>query len=260
MFRDVRERDLVGREGRFVAEGRLVVSALLTGTRFRARSVLVSPSAFESIRQDLEAAEQIPDVYVASVETMSSVAGFPIHRGCLAIGERLGDLRIQDLIAPAGQPSLLVVLEDLANHDNVGSVFRNAAAFGASGVLLSPRCCDPLYRKAIRVSMASALRVPFARAGAWPNELGLLRDHAYTTVALVTDRDAIPIADHAPDAGARVALLIGAEGPGLDGRTALSCDARVRIPISGEIDSLNASVAGAIALHRYSERLGHPRH
>lgn len=245
----------MGRKGRFVAEGRLVVGALLTGTRFVARKVLVSEPALASIRTELEQADPPPEVYVASVETMSDVAGFHIHRGCLAIGERLADLSPEDLIAPADEASLLVGLEDLSNHDNVGSVFRNAAAFGAGGVLLSPRCCDPLYRKAIRVSMASALRVPFARAEDFQKTLRGLATRGYETVALVTDVDATPIGEHAPVCSRRVALVVGAEGPGMTRRSVEACSVRVRIPIVAEIDSLNAGVASAVALHRYREAL-----
>ncbi|GAB4553508.1 MAG: RNA methyltransferase [Phycisphaerales bacterium] len=254
-YRDVRERDLVGRKGRFIAEGRLVVSALLTGTRFRATSVLVSPPALEAIREDLALAEPSPTVYVASVDTMSAVAGFHIHRGCLAVGERLDEPGVRELVAPEGRASLLLALEDLSNHDNVGGVFRSAAAFGADGVLLSPRCCDPLYRKAIRVSMACALRVPFARSASWSDDLDALARAGYERVALVLDPDAADIDEHVLTCAERVALVLGAEGPGLTRATIERCDARVRIPIASEVDSLNAAVAGAIALHRYRAAL-----
>ncbi|MEM1423451.1 MAG: RNA methyltransferase [Planctomycetota bacterium] len=250
-YRDVRERDLVGRKGRFVAEGRLVVAALLAHARFRATSVLVSPPALDAIRPYLEACPEPPPVYVALVETMSAVAGFHIHRGCLAIGERLDVLTTEDLTRDP-TPGLLVALEDLSNHDNVGGVFRNAAAFGARGVLLSPRCCDPLYRKAIRVSMACALRVPFARSEAWDDDVDALGRARYERVALVIDPDARDIDEHARTSPGRVALFVGAEGPGLTETTVRRCDVRVRIPIANGVDSLNASVACAIALHRYS--------
>ena len=248
-YRDVRERDLVGRKGRFIAEGRLVVSSLLSSTRFRATSVVVSPSAYESIRADVEACDDPPPVFIAPVETLSDVVGFHIHRGCLAIGERIAELTPSDVHSSA--PGHLVVLEELSNHDNVGGVFRNAAAFGAHGVLLSPRCCDPLYRKAIRVSMACALRVPFARSEDFARDIEALGEAGYERVALVIDDDALDIDNHARECSDRVALFVGAEGPGLTRETVGRCDVRVRIPIASGVDSLNASVACAIALHRY---------
>ncbi len=251
-FRAIRERDLVGRQGRFIAEGRLVVRTLLASSRARAITILVSPKALDSIADALEATAQEPEVLVAPTEVMSAIAGFDIHRGCLALGER-PDPPTAGELAEAPSPSLVVACEDLSNHDNMGGVFRSAAAFGASGVLLSPRCCDPLYRKAIRVSMGTALELPFARSMSWSQDLALFREREYRVLALALTEDALTIAEAAGGETSRVALVVGAEGPGLARSTIAACDAAVRIPITRGVDSLNAAVATSIALQRLSE-------
>src|SRR5262249_36257417 len=146
---------------------------------------------------------------------------------------------------------LLVVLEDLANHDNVGGIFRAVGALGGIGTaaaILSPRCCDPLYRKAIRVSMGMALRVPSARLEPWPAGLSALQEAGFTLLALTPRSDATPIDVLAPIA--KPALLLGAEGPGLSDAAMAMADRRVRIPIARGVDSLNVVVATGIALHR----------
>jgi tRNA G18 (ribose-2'-O)-methylase SpoU len=143
----------------------------------------------------------------------------------------------------------LVVLEGVANADNVGGVFRNAAAFGVDAVLLSPTCCDPLYRKAIRTSMAATLTVPFARVEPWPDKLRALRDAGYLIVALTPAADAESLATFARVAGGvRLALVFGSEGIGLSSAVQQFAHRRVRIPIRSEVDSLNLAVAAGIVL------------
>jgi tRNA G18 (ribose-2'-O)-methylase SpoU len=146
---------------------------------------------------------------------------------------------------------LVVALEDVANADNVGGVFRNVAAFGADAVLLSPSCCDPLYRKAIRTSMAATLRVPFARIDAWPEGLSDLRARGFTLVAL-TPREPAQALDSFARTGRtdRLVLLVGAEGAGLSPAVERAADVRVRIPVRPVVDSLNLAVATGIALSR----------
>src|SRR5207245_10793276 len=152
----------------------------LLGSRFRARSVLASEAAAEDLRDVLP--DGLP-VYVAAEETIRRVVGFNFHRGCLAVGERGTALALDGLL----DARVLVVLEGITNPDNVGGVFRNAMAFGAGGVVLAPGCSDPLYRKAIRVSMGGTLVVPFAHAEPWPEALVRLRGHGFTVVALAPD-------------------------------------------------------------------------
>ena len=260
-YRNVRDADLRGRDELFMAEGRFVVSLLLTDARYKADSVLVTEHALEAIRPALERLDVPPPVYVASREVMGSIVGFDIHRGCLAAGRRSPVPDAPDLLDRLGpQDRLLVLAEDLANHDNIGGVFRSAAAFGAGAVLVTPRCCDPLYRKAIRVSMGHALRVPFASVPAGAEGVEMLRDRGVLTVALTTAVDAVGL-DELGDRlsghpGSWVCLLLGSEGDGLSGGASGAADVRVRIPIAPGVDSLNATVAASIAMQRVAECLG----
>ncbi|MGH7402232.1 MAG: TrmH family RNA methyltransferase, partial [Candidatus Rokuibacteriota bacterium] len=231
------------------AEGRLVVRRLLEASRFRARSLLLTPRALDDLR-DLLAGDDAPPAYLASAETIRAVVGFKFHRGCLAAAARGAPLRPEALIEPPGARTLLA-LEELADPDNVGAVFRNAAAFQAAGVLLSPGCADPLYRKAIRVGMGATLSIPFARTD-WRGGLERLRAAGYTLVALTPDRDAedISAVEGRGPLPRRLALLVGAEGPGLGASTRAAADRRVRIPMAAGADSLNVATACGIALHR----------
>ncbi|CAG0969750.1 Putative TrmH family tRNA/rRNA methyltransferase [Rhizobiaceae bacterium] len=245
VYRDVRERDLVGREGRFVAEGKVVLAALFSAGRFEAESVLVLENRLEGLADTLDAAPADLPVYVASAEVMNAIAGFPIHRGILAVGRRRAPETFEDLLASLPRRATVVVLVGLSNHDNVGAIFRNAAAFGADAVVLDRTSCDPLYRKAIRVSVGAALKVPFVRGGDAVEIIGTVRRHGFEPVALspAGAEDIRSIAR--PE---RAALVLGAEGPGLS--AALLGKLRTaRIAMAPGFDSLNVAAASAIALH-----------
>jgi tRNA G18 (ribose-2'-O)-methylase SpoU len=249
-YRDLRDHQLRLRHGLFVAESRSIVRLLLAARRFRTRSVLLTPAALAALRPDLAAAEPATRVLVASHPVIRAVSGFDFHRGCLAVGERGADAAPGVLIDPPG-PRLVLVLEKLSNPDNVGGVFRNAMAFGVDAVLLSAGCADPLYRKTIRVSVGGALRVPFARLADWPASLPALRATGYVIAALTPGPDALPLErlgerGPLPD---RLALVVGAEGPGLCERTRAMSDVQVRIDMPAGVDSLNVSTATGIALH-----------
>lgn len=252
-YLNIRDADLQSRRGAFIAEGRFIVRTFLSGSRFKCRSVLVTPLALESIADALNEAAECPPVFTASQAVMNQVAGFDVHRGCLAVGERGEALSESALLAhiPAG-PAVVLVLEGLTNHDNVGGIFRSALAMGASGVLLSPSCCDPLYRKSIRVSMGAALHLPFARSGPLNQSVQSLKAGGFTIAALHTGADAVDIHDYALRAAAhrRIALLVGTEGAGLSEPATAAADVRLRIAMRPEVDSLNAVVACSIALHR----------
>jgi tRNA G18 (ribose-2'-O)-methylase SpoU len=238
-YRELRDGERRRREGTFVAESRQVVRRLLAGGRFRARSVLATEGAFHDLRDVVD--DRLP-VWLVDEATIRAVAGFNFHRGCLAVGERGADLRPADLRGARR----LVLLERVTNPDNVGGIFRNAMAFGADGVLLSPGSSDPLYRKAIRVSMGGTLVVPFARATEWPDALAGLRDAGVTVIALAPDGE---IALGAlPRARGRFALVLGAEGEGLSPATRVAADVTVRIPMAGGDQSLNVATASGIAL------------
>jgi tRNA G18 (ribose-2'-O)-methylase SpoU len=228
-----------------VAESRLVVRRLLEAGRFPVRSVLGTAAAIAALDDLLG---PVPEVLVASDAVIQAVVGFTFHRGCLAVGERRAD--VEPAALHGGR--LLVVLERLSNPDNVGGVFRNAMAFGADGVILGPGCADPLYRRAIRVSIGATVAVPFAYAADWPAALGRLREAGFTLVALTPGPGAIDLAAFAArqPQPARLALLLGAEGPGLSAAARLAADVTVGIAMVPGVDSLNAATASGIALHR----------
>lgn len=250
-YRDMKDPTLRVRRGLFVAESRAVVRQLLTSGRFRTRSLLLTPPALESLRGALQTANASVPVYVTSHESARALVGFDFHRGCVALGERGAALPLGPLLDPTG-PRLLVALEDISNPDNVGGLFRNARAFGADAILLSAGCGDPLYRKAIRVSMGASLVTPFTHLADWAGGLARLREAGYSLVALTPDRSAVDIAllGAARPLPARIALLLGAEGHGLGPESRVAADLHVRIAMAPEVDSLNVSTAAGIALHR----------
>jgi len=246
-YRALQDAGLRRRRGLFVAESRAVVRALLASPRFRTRSVLLTAPALESLRDALPA--HVP-VYLTSHEVARAVVGFDFHRGCVALGERGADPSLDALVGAPG-PRLVLALEDVSNPDNVGGVFRNARAFGADVVLLSAGCADPLYRKAVRTSMGAALAIPFAHLPDWADGLARLRAAGYTLAALTPEPSALDLARLGADRPipSRLALLLGAEGPGLRAATRAAADLCVRIAMAPGVDSLNVATAAAIALH-----------
>jgi tRNA G18 (ribose-2'-O)-methylase SpoU len=240
--------ELIRSHGLFAAEGRLVVARVLADPRYVVRSVLVSEAACRALGPLLDSLGQDVPVYLAPAADFVRITGVDIHRGCLALVERPAPLSPARLIAAAGT---LVVLEAVANADNVGSIFRSTLALGGDGVLLSPTCCDPLYRKAIRTSMGATLSVPFARADVWPDGLDAVAEAGFTLVALTPDSAAMTIdAFAATRPQGPLALLVGVEGSGLSTHVLERAACRVRVPMRRGIDSLNVAVAAAIALHR----------
>lgn len=251
-YREVRERDLVGRRGLFVAEGEVVLRALAApGGRHRAVSVLVAAQRVERLRPLLATLPEKTPVYAAAQTVMDAIAGFAIHRGILALGERGPALSPSTLLTDAPEDAVVVAMCGVGNHDNIGGVFRNAAAFGAHAVLIDDRCCDPLYRKAIRVSVGAVLRMPFANVGEAAGLPGLLSATGFEPVAL-SPSGAEPL--HRFRRAGRTALILGAEGPGLPQAVLEHCRT-VSIPMAGGFDSLNVAATSAVALHhlRFSE-------
>ncbi|MCH7599204.1 MAG: RNA methyltransferase [Myxococcales bacterium] len=261
-YRNVRDADLRRSRGVFMAEGRFVVERLVGNSRFRADSLFLTPRACEAIRPVLERLPQTAPVYLAKQEVFNEIVGFDMHRGCLAAGRIGVETRPEELIATSPEgASLLVVLEGLTNTENMGNVFRNALAFEAAGVLLCPRSCDPLYRKAIRVSMGSTLTLPFARFDGWPDSLTSLRSAGYQLIGLDLAEDAIPLSavSSSIDLGERVALILGTEGKGLSRETLEYVDHSLRIPMAPGVDSLNVATASGIVLQFLHARLNEPR-
>jgi tRNA G18 (ribose-2'-O)-methylase SpoU len=234
--------------GLFLVEGRLLVRRLLESSRFAVRSLLATRAALDGLH-DLLIARHSVSFYEAPAEIIRAVVGFKFHRGCLALGEEGPATAIDGILTPGTR--LVLLLDDLADPDNVGAVFRNALAFGAAGILLSPGCADPLSRKALRVSMGATLIVPFTRIDRREG-LDALRGAAYTVMALTPDPGAQPIDTVAAGVSAsrRIALLLGAEGSGLSEESRRAADLGVRIPMVAGVDSLNVGTASGIALHR----------
>jgi tRNA G18 (ribose-2'-O)-methylase SpoU len=250
-YRHLSDPERLRRGELFIAEGRLVVRTLLAQSPLAVRSLLITENARRVLEDVLEPRLGDLPVFLVSEETIEALTGFNIHRGCLALGERPRRESVGALLARLTSLRRLVVLEQIANADNLGGIFRNAAAFGVDAVVLGPGCCDPLYRKSIRVSMGAALQVPFCHADAWPADVEALRAAGFAVAALTPSRHAQDIGTWAAvlPAGARLALLAGSEGAGLSQQALARADVAVRIPMAPGTDSLNVATATAIALH-----------
>ena len=194
---------------------------------------------------DLVACVDAP-VYSASYDVLRELTGFNVHRGALASFQRKPLPSVASVAASARR---IVVLEDMVSHTNVGSIFRCAAAMGIDGVVISPSCADPLYRRSVRVSMGAVFSLPYARAEAWPGAIDALRADGFETVALTPAADAVALDEYVATQPARVAVVFGTEGPGLSDGVFVRADRRVRIPMAAGIDSLNVAAAAAIAFY-----------
>jgi tRNA G18 (ribose-2'-O)-methylase SpoU len=256
IFRDVRDKDLRGRDRLFMAESEMVLRRLLQ-TPARLHALLLSPERLAALGDAITLLPDAVPVYVADVAVMTEIAGFHIHRGVLAAGIRparweltldraLGHLRGRAEVT-------ILVAEGLTNVDNMGGLFRNAAAFGADGVVLDPACCDPLYRKAIRVSMGHVLSTPWAVGAVWPDDLHRLkREWGVTLVGGEITPSAVPLWEmpRAP----RLAMIFGAEAHGLSAGSLAACDTVCAIPMSASVPSINVAAASAVFL--YERRRG----
>ncbi|MBC7285097.1 RNA methyltransferase [Hoeflea sp.] len=255
-FTAMRDRDLAGRGDRFVAEGRVVLQALLDaesgGRRFVLEKALILENRVEGLEDLLARMEQACPVYVAGRAVLDAAVGFAMHRGILAVGRHVPTDSFADFLAQMPDQALLVVACGIANHDNIGGIFRNAGVFGADGVVLDASCCDPLYRKAIRVSVGAALRVPFCRGGSIADLVSMLASAGFE-VAGLSPQGAAQLADFQP--GRRLALLAGTEGEGLPAEILTSVKT-LRIEQAPGMDSLNVATASGIALWHAAARMG----
>lgn len=227
----------------FVAEGRLVVRKLLDLRHWALHSILLTAAAADNLGDVLPLTDA--PIYVVDQDLMNAIAGFNIHRGCLALARRPVAATL-DRIA-SGPLSRVLLMEGVSNPDNVGGLFRTAAAFGVNLVVLGPACGDPLYRKAIRTSMAATLVVPFVTAPQWPGAIADLRTDGFTVAALTPHHEAVPLRDVSRHA--KLALVVGAEGDGLSEAAMAAATFRVRIPMTSAIDSLNVTTAASIAMY-----------
>jgi tRNA G18 (ribose-2'-O)-methylase SpoU len=249
IYRNIKDSALRAARGLFAVESRLCVSRLVLASRFPVCSVLVTETALAALGGALSQLGEDTPVYVASSGLLENLVGYDLHRGCIALARRGSERSLDEILGL--RPRLLVGLEQVANPENVGNVFRNAIAFGADAVLLSRDCADPLYRKAVRVSMGGALLTPFAYVDGWPKAIERLRAAGFATVALTTQARAIDLAALEVEsvASQRIALILGAESEGLDEATLAAVDWKVRIPMASGVDSLNVATAAGIALH-----------
>lgn len=237
--------------GLFVAEGRMVVERLVRDRRFALHSLLLTDTAAAALEATVSAVPDTTPVYVVPQAVMNAVVGFNIHRGCLALGLRGTPTAFETLALRTS--AAIVVAEGVNNPDNVGGLFRNAAALGATAIVLGPDCGDPLYRKAIRTSMAATLRLPWAHASAWPGALDAVRAAGLTVVACTPAADAPSL--YATPLPERIAVLVGAEGPGLTPAALAAADVRVRIPMHADMASLNVATAAALVLASHAARI-----
>jgi tRNA G18 (ribose-2'-O)-methylase SpoU len=246
-FRDIRERDLTGREGLFVAEGEVVIRTLLAPESLcRVRSLLIASNRLEAQAGLLAGVPADVPIYAASQAVMDGIAGFHLHRGLLALGEKPVERSVGAVLADLPETCVVVACSGIGNHDNMGGLFRNAAAFGAAAVLRDERCCDPFYRKAIRVSVGAVLRTPSAAAASLSELVGALQAERFEVIAL-SPAATEPLATL--KGGGRRAILLGSEGPGLPAE-AMARLRTVGIPMAGGFDSLNVAVTSALALYQ----------
>jgi tRNA G18 (ribose-2'-O)-methylase SpoU len=244
-YRQIKERDLVGRRGEFIAEGEVVLRTLIKAAPGRIDSVLLTQRQGERLHPLLDSLPDGVARYVAPQALMDQIVGFQIHRGILALGRRGPKLDPDAVLAGLGERALVVVLCGIGNHDNMGGIFRNAAAFGAGCVLLDSTCCDPLYRKAIRVSVGASLTTPFAGLEVNADILALLDRHGFEALAF-SPSGTTQLRDVSREP--RMAVLLGAEGPGLSADL-LARARTVSVPMASDLDSLNVATTCGIALH-----------
>ncbi|WP_102419625.1 RNA methyltransferase [Mycobacterium sp. 4858] len=247
-FRDLnsvdRRPDLPSGKGLVIAEGVLVVQRMLA-SRFTPHALLGTERRLAELADDL-AGNAVP-FYCTSADVMAQVVGFHLNRGVLAAARRVPEPGVAELVARA---RTVAVLEGVNDHENLGAIFRNAAGLGVDAVVFGSGCADPLYRRAVRVSMGHALLVPYARAMDWPAELTMLKENGFRLLAMTPHSDARTLAEAMAAArDERVAVIVGAEGPGLTPATLRRSDVRVRIPMSRGTDSLNVATAAALAFY-----------
>lgn len=245
-FRDIRERDLTGRRGLFIAEGEVVVRVLTSPSSLcRPRALLLAEKRVAGLSDVIANLSDQTPVYVASQVVLDRIAGFPLHRGILALGEKPATSTVDACIGDLQRNDVFVVAAGVGNHDNMGGLFRNAAAFGARAVLLDRTCCDPFYRKAIRVSAGAVLRTPSATGDSALAMVERLKATGVEVLAL-TPSATTRLADYRRKGP--VAVVLGSEGPGLPESVIADCKA-IGIPMAGGFDSLNVATTSAVALH-----------
>ncbi|HKP07347.1 MAG TPA: RNA methyltransferase [Microbacterium sp.] len=246
---DVALRRVIEPEGGlYIAESAKVIGRAIAAGH-RPRSVLVQEKWLPDI-EELVTDAAVP-TYVVTPAIAESLTGYAVHRGALASMHRPELPPVAEVVAAA---RLVVVLEDIVDHTNVGAIFRAAAGLGADAVLVSPRCADPLYRRSVRVSMGTVFQVPWTRLPEWGEARGVLHDVGFELAALALSDDAVSLDAYGARRPERVALMLGAEGDGLSRRALEAADTVVTIPMAGGVDSLNVAAASAVALWELRSR------
>ncbi len=250
VYRDLKDRELASREGRFIAESAHVVRRLLASD-FEVESVLVGQRRAEEMR---EAAIAKAPLYVLPDAMVNEVVGFKFHSGVIACGRRKRFVSLADVLPRkpiAGAASTIVICPDLISHENLGSLIRISSAFGVDAIILGERCCDPFYRMSIRVSMGTIFNMPIARSENLRSDLVKLRGELeYELAATVLDEDAEPLSQ--AKRGQKLGILFGNEAQGLAPDVVALCDRRVTIPMKRGTDSLNITIAAGVFLYHFT--------
>jgi tRNA G18 (ribose-2'-O)-methylase SpoU len=229
-------------QGLYIAESSKVLRRAVDAGH-TPRSFFLTEKWLPGLQDILERFPEVP-AYVGDEAILQQITGFHLHRGALAAMNRPVPARLDEILAGARR---VAVLEDMVDHTNLGAVFRSAAALGIDAVLISPRCADPLYRRAIRVSMGSVFQVPWVRLTDWPGQLGTLRAAGFTVGALALGPQSVPVQDVGTAGHERLALLLGTEGDGLSAGALAASDLSLQIPMHAGVDSLNVAAAAAVA-------------
>lgn len=234
-------------QGLYLAESIEVIGRAVQAGH-RPRSYLMSHKWLGSLDDALRRTDAGPHgpipVYLGPEALLRQITGFHLHRGAIAAMHRPGLPSVAEVLRGA---RTIAICEDIVDHTNVGAIFRSAAGLGADAVLVTPRCADPLYRRSVRVSMGAVYSVPWTRLASWPGDLVTLRSRGFAIIGLDPDPDAMPLQEFCANRPERLALVLGTEGPGLSAQARDELDARVRIPMSSQVDSLNVAAASAVA-------------
>ncbi|MHB9863002.1 TrmH family RNA methyltransferase [Streptomyces sp. YIM S03343] len=238
-------------EGLFIAEGEKVIRRAKEAG-YEMRSMLLSAKWIDVMRDVID--ELPAPVYAVSPELAEQVTGYHVHRGALASMQRKPLPTAAELLAPPARPQKgagqrVAIFEDIVDHANLGAAFRNAAALGVDAVFLTPRCADPLYRRAVKVSMGAVFHVPWTRLTSWPKDVEIFREHGFVTAALCLNEKSITIDELAARRYEKLVLMLGTEGDGLSVDALRAADEWVRIPMSAGVDSLNVAAASAVAFY-----------
>ena len=234
-------------EGLFIAEGEKVIRRAVRAG-YRMRSMLLSAKWIDVMRDVI--GEVPAPVYAVAPEIAEQVTGYHVHRGAIASMQRKPLPPAGDILRTARRVALL---EGIVDHTNIGAVYRSAAALGMDAILLSPDCADPLYRRAVKVSMGTVFSVPYAVLDPWPRSLETLREAGFSLLALTPHENATPLSEVSPKLLERCAVMLGSEGNGLSTEALRAADAWVRIPMSHGVDSLNIAAAAAVSFYALAE-------